>query len=95
MSEATDFVAALEARIAADSKHAAAGCGLSDILYESRLQAAMAAMLDAADDKERLATEIVLRQNGYEPEREPFVPGPGECALTGIDENCCPCGRHP
>lgn len=94
MSEATDFVATLEARLGAVYKKAAADSGGSEIVYESRCQDAMRAMLDAADAKDRLATEIVLRQQGYEPEREPFVPEPGECAVTGITEDHCPCGRH-
>jgi hypothetical protein len=73
---------------------AAQGCGLSDVLYEARVQDAFQAILDQAPDELRAETEAILRKSGFDPDFEPYEPRAGECSLTGIDENCCPCGRH-
>lgn len=73
---------------------ASKGCGQSYELYEKRLQAAYAFILTNAPQVHRAATEAALMANGYEPDFEPYQSKPGECSLTGIDEHCCPCGRH-
>lgn len=71
------------------------GCGLSDVLYEKRVQEAYASILAQAPLAERDATEQALKERGFDPDFEPYQPGAGECSLTGIDIDCCPCGRHP
>lgn len=88
-------VVTLSARIEAAEKEAARGCGLSDVLYEARVQAAYAQILASAPDNERSDAEAALKARGYDPEFEPFVAAPGECSVTGIEEHWCPCGRHP
>lgn len=78
----------------ADAEHEAArSCGLSDVLYETRVQAAFAAIL--ADTPEATRAEVLdaLCARGFRPDAAPDVAGDG-CPTTGIDPDCCPCGRH-
>lgn len=83
-------------RLVADAvKSAYTGCGLSDVLFESRLQARFGEILDQAPAECRLDVEKALVKAGYDPEFRPYEAQEGECDLTGIDENWCPCGRHP
>lgn len=89
------FLTNLPARIEACETEAARGCGQSDVLYESRVQGAYQSILDQAPEADRAQAEVILRQRGYDPDFEPYEAGEGECSVTGIDENCCPCGRHP
>jgi hypothetical protein len=86
---------ALQNRIENAESEAASGCGLSDVLYEARVQAAYAGILAAAPAAQRAETEAVLLSRGFHPEFEPYEAGPGECSLTGIEDDCCPCGQHP
>jgi hypothetical protein len=85
----------IRAQIKAAAAEAARGCGQSDVLFESRLQSALAAILEQSSDEDRPAIEAELYEAGFDPDFEPYVAGPGECSLTGIDVNCCPCGSHP
>lgn len=85
----------LSARIEAAEAAANRGCGQSYELYEARVQAAYAGILAAAPGNEREETERVLRGRGYDPDFKPYEAGPGECSLTGIEVDHCPCGRHP
>jgi len=89
------FMTDLNARIESAEKEALRGSGQSDVLYEARIDSAYEAILDSAPAADREKVEEILRERGYDPEREVYVPGEGECSLTGIDEDCCPCGRHP
>lgn len=86
---------ALAIRIESAEREAARGCGLSDVLYETRVQAAYAGILEVAPAAHRAETEAALRSRGFDPDFEPYQVGEGECSLTGIDVNCCPCGQHP
>ena len=72
----------------------ARGCGQSDVLYESRVQAAYASILDRAPESERAETEAALRERGFDRYFDPYEAEEGECSLTGIGVDCCPCGRH-
>ena len=76
-------------------KDAAAGCGLLDVLWDSRCQAGYEAILTDTPNEQKHDVETFLRTRGYDPEGGEYEPAEGECSLTGIDENCCPCGRHP
>lgn len=89
------FLTTLATLIEDAETEAAHGCGLSDVLYEMRVQAAYQGILDRAPEAEHAETKAVLRERGFDPNFEPYQAGEGECSLTGIDENCCPCGRHP
>jgi len=71
-----------------------AGCGLSDILFESRMQSSFEAILSEAPQCDYEQTKEILKEYGYNPHWEPYEASEGECSLTGIDEYCCPCGRH-
>lgn len=84
----------IAALIADAETEAARGCGQSDVLYEARVQAAYASILDRAPEAERAETEAALRKRGFDPDFVPYEAGEGECSLTGIYVNCCPCGRH-
>lgn len=83
------------ALIAEAENQAAQGCGQSDVLYEARVQDAYQSILDRAPEVMREEVEAELKRRGYDPDYVPFEAREGECSLTGIDENCCPCGRHP
>jgi len=89
------YIDHLPARMEAAEAEAMRGSGLSDILYESRVQDAYASILASAPVSEKSETEAILRERGFDPEREPYEAGEDECDLTGIDTYCCPCGRHP
>lgn len=75
-------------------RKAFSGCGLSDVLYETRVQDGYASILAQAPESERAATEAALRARGYDPDFTPYQAGDGECSLTGIYVDCCPCGQH-
>lgn len=81
--------------IKAAEDQAMRGSGLSDVLYEKSVQASYATILAQAPEHERPAVEAALKERGYDPDFEPYRADPGECSLTGIDTDCCPCGRHP
>lgn len=87
-------LAALAARIEDAERKAANGCGLSDVLYDKRVQDEYAVILAAAPEQHRTETEAALRFRGFDPDFEPYISGPGECSLTGIDFDHCPCGQH-
>ncbi|MBG6083178.1 hypothetical protein [Rubrivivax gelatinosus] len=84
------YIERMEAALAA----AASCCGQSDVLFESRLQSAFEYILADAPDELKPQVEAELRARGYDPDFEDFEPGEGECGLTGIAIDCCPCGRH-
>ena len=75
-------------------REAAQGCGQSDVLFEARVQEAYAEILADAPPADRAAVEALLRARGFDPEMEPYRPAAGECSHTGLDIDCCPCGRH-
>ncbi len=71
------------------------GCGLSDALFVERIWAEATVLLEDVPADLREAAKAIAYEFGYnDGEEEPYY-GPGTCFLTGIDEHCCPCGRHP
>lgn len=74
--------------------NAARGCGLSDVLYENRIQGAYASILDNSPEELRAEVSEFLQKKGYEPNYAPYEPEADECSITGIEPHCCPCGRH-
>jgi hypothetical protein len=80
--------------ITSAQNEASRGCGQSYELYEKRVQDAYASILANAPEAERAATEAAVKAAGFEPDFTPYQARAGECSLTGIDEDCCPCGRH-
>lgn len=80
--------------IATAQADANSGCGLSDVLFESRMQASFRGLLHKAPHEEKAQIEKILLDAGYDPEFEEYEAGPDECSLTGIETYCCPCGRH-
>jgi|6_EtaG_2_1085325.scaffolds.fasta_scaffold00513_3 hypothetical protein len=89
------FIDGLTDRMKDAEEQALRGSGSSDVLYESRVQAAYASILDSAPESEKRRAEEILRERGYDPDFTPYEAGEGECDLTGIEIDCCPCGRHP
>lgn len=89
------FIDTLPALIEQAEKDAYQGCGQSDVLFTSRVQNAYQAILNDAPKADYTKTEEMLRARGFDPDMEPYEASEGECSLTGIDEYCCPCGRHP
>lgn len=86
---------ALAVRIESAERQAAQSSGQSDVLYDARCQAAYASILAAAPTAHRADTEAALLTRGFEPNFVPYEAGPGECGLTGIEIDHCPCGQHP
>lgn len=82
-------------RIQAAEAEAARGSGSSDVLFESRVQAAYSSILESVPDADKDRAEAILKERGYDPDPTPYEPDEGECDLTGIEIDCCPCGRHP
>jgi hypothetical protein len=77
------------------AKNAHIGCGLSDIVYTERLSSGIQFYLDKVPQKHFEEALTIARHHGYQTEEElVWEPAEGECSLTGIDTNCCPCGRH-
>ena len=76
-------------------REAALGCGLSDVLYEERVQVSYASILANLAPEDRVAAEPILRVRGYDPDFTSYQAAQGECSMTGIREDCCSCGRHP
>ena len=85
----------LEALIIAAETEANRGCGQSYELYETRVQGAYAAILERSSKEDRAETEAALKKRGFDPDFTPYQAREGECDLTGIEIDCCPCGRHP
>lgn len=83
-----------DALIQAAEDKAFAGCGLSDWLWEQRVQAYYAGILARAPAEHRQRTEQALLEQGFEPGYVSPELGPGYCSRTGIDEHYCTCGRH-
>jgi hypothetical protein len=81
--------------ISTAEREASIGCGLSDVLYDSRAQAAYSSILAGAPAEDRIETEAALRSRGFDTEFVPYEPGEGCCSLTGIEFDHCPCGQHP
>lgn len=81
--------------IAHAAKSAAEGCGLSDVLFEERFQGRLVSILEDAPEACRAEVLSAVTAAGYDPNFKPYEAGDGECSLTGIDVNWCPCGRHP
>lgn len=80
--------------IKAAELQAAGGCGQSDVLYETRVQALYRSILSKAPDEDRIETEAALRARGFNPDFIPYEPSENDCSLTGITIKWCPCGRH-
>lgn len=76
-------------------REAAVGCGQSDVLYDSRVQASYSAILAGAPAEDRAETEAALRSRGFDVDFSPYEAGEGCCGLTGIEFDYCPCGQHP
>ncbi len=100
MSDSKDFtpksfIDQLSGRMKAAETEAAKGSGQSDVLYESRVQAAYEALLNESPDSEKDKVFEILSERGYEPDFEPYQAEEDECSLTGINTDCCPCGQHP
>ena len=88
------FATHLAAIIENAEEQAARGCGLSDVLYEKRVQRAYASILERVPEAKRSETEAALRKSGFDSDFVPYQTVEGECSLTGIEVTCCPCGSH-
>lgn len=71
------------------------GCGLSYELYVRRFSADANSLLAAIEPALRDEAIQIAAEFGYDDGEEEPDYGPGVCTLTGIDDYCCPCGRHP
>lgn len=89
-----NYLDTLHEQIKRAELEATRGCGLSDVLYEKCVQPAYADILARAPEEFRAETEAILKQRGFDPHYQPYVARDGECSLTGIEIDCCPCGRH-
>ena len=72
------------------------GCASYEI-YALRFSAACAAMLDELDPMLRRHARAIAEGLGYSDDPHAFNAafGPGVCAVSGIEEQSCHCGRHP
>lgn len=88
------FLAGLDLRIKAATDSAYRGCGGSDVLWAERMQDSLQAILNVAPQDVKEEAQKALCAYGYDPNFKPYEADEGECSLTGIEEHCCPCGRH-
>ncbi|WP_176590723.1 hypothetical protein [Sphingobium sp. EM0848] len=85
----------IRAQLERAAAEAQRGCGLSYDLYVRRFNAAAEPILNAVDPDLRSEAAAIAAALGYGDDEADADYGPGICSLTGIDEYCCPCGRHP
>lgn len=71
------------------------GSGLIYELYVERLSAEVSDLLATVPPDLMDAATKLAHEYGYDDHEEECDLEPGACSLTGIDMNCCPCGRHP
>lgn len=90
-----DPLSTIRARLERAAAEAQRGCGLSYDLYVRRFSAEAESLLDAVDPDLRSEAAAIAAALGYGDDEADADYGPGICSLTGIDEYCCPCGRHP
>lgn len=75
------------------------GCGLSYELFVKRFSAAVDDALDQVEPAFRDLAIEVAKGHDYATVEElnamqEEIESSGGCSLTGIDPDCCPCGRH-
>ncbi len=94
-SVALDQFRADAKRISQDLMRRAAG-GTYE-MYERWFTEALEPYVEALDPALHHEAMAIARDLGYidDPEIMAAGFGPGLCSITGIEENCCPCGRHP
>lgn len=90
-----DPLSALRTQFEEAAAAANRGCGLSYELYIRRFHAAAQALLLAVDPALRDEALRIAAEFGYDDGEEEPDYEPGVCTQTGIDDYCCPCGRHP
>ncbi|MAM39630.1 hypothetical protein AX777_23525 [Sphingobium yanoikuyae] len=71
------------------------GGGLIYELYVERLSAEVSDLLATISSDLMDAATKLAHEYGYGDHEEECDLEPGACSLTGLDMNCCPCGRHP
>ncbi|WP_067737346.1 hypothetical protein [Novosphingobium naphthalenivorans] len=70
--------------------------GASYELYARRFTEACAPLIDQLDPELRDQAIAIANYHGYIEDQDGTAGfGPGLCAFSGIEENCCHCGRHP
>jgi hypothetical protein len=88
----------IEATLATIARNAQSGCGASDVLFTDRLCHAVDKILKMLPNDLWLAFLAAAADHGYETPDERSAEhasfSSGECSLTGIEYDCCPCGRH-
>lgn len=94
-SSTSGLLAAVHASLDQAAVEAHHGCGLSYEYYVRRFSALAGPIIDAVppniqDEARRIAVEY-----GFCDPDDVEDYGPGRCSLTGIEEDCCSCGRHP
>ncbi|CBW77279.1 PLASMID PROTEIN (plasmid) [Mycetohabitans rhizoxinica HKI 454] len=90
----------IEAEIEAIDRQVSRSCGLSYELFVMRFSAEVDYFLETVEAPyQALALEVAATMGYATPaEREEMqneIEESGGCPLTGIDPDCCPCGRHP
>jgi len=70
------------------------GCGQSDYLFTSRVQAAYANILSQVPEANRSEAVEILKARGFDPDFEEPELHEDDCSLTGIEAHHCPCGHH-
>jgi len=76
------------------------GCGLSDVLYTDRYSDAVDEIISRLPKEQQTEAYTIAREHGdyaTSEEREAAherIAENGDCPLTGIEPDYCPCGRH-
>lgn len=90
-----ETLSAIRARFEEVAADANRRCGQSYEYYLRLFSAAADPLLAVVDPEVRDKALRIAAEFGYGDSDEEPDYGPGICTLTGTDDYCCPCGRHP
>ncbi|MDF0506886.1 hypothetical protein POK33_39735 [Burkholderia cenocepacia] len=91
----------IEAELDSLAVEARRGCGMSYELFTRRYSESVDDLCEEVQPSLReLVLELAIASGCYETEAEreatkEAIAASGGCPHTGIDPDCCPCGRHP
>jgi len=90
---------AIEEWIKRFSEEAIHGCGCSYELFVKRFSTLIDSNIDAIEPVHQAMAMEIARQHDYASpddlkKMQQDIEESGGCSVTGIDAECCPCGRH-
>lgn len=85
----------LESLVRAVIDDAVRASGCSEVIFERNVHQGLVRLILRAQPGQREGVESQLSAlHGFSPGGPVFEFEAGECTLTGIAKDCCPCGNH-